>query len=148
MIARGLFHSVKSISKKGLLALEFETPVDKKDLVRFKDIYGRKNKSYEGKKFTKPIDSNFIKLKKPKFGSKQIYRFQNTVMSLEVHKNFKSILRNRPNTIFAILDGAIADNKGRKVLSYGDIVRTNDLKVLSKVFKIKNKLSVAKVLKS
>ncbi len=148
MIARGLFHSVKSISKNGLLALEFETPVDKKDLVRFKDIYGRKNKAYEGKKFTKPIDSNFLKLKKPKLGAKQIYKFENTVLSLEVHKNFKSILRNKPNTIFAILDGAEADHKGRKVLSYGDIIRTNDLKVLSKVFKIKNKLSVAKVTKS
>ena len=148
MIARGLFHSVKSISKKGLLALEFETPVDKRDLVRFQDIYGRKNKSYEGKKFTRPIDSNFLKLKKPKIGSKQVYKFDNTIMSLEVHKNFKSILKNKPNTIFAILDGSVADKKGRKVLSYGDIVRTNDLKVLSKVFKIKNKLSVAKVLKS
>lgn len=148
MIARGLFHSVKSISKKGLLALEFETPVDKNDLVRFKDIYGRKNKSYEGKKFTRPIDSNFLKLKKPKIGLKQVYKFDNTIMSLEVHKNFKSILKNKPNTIFAILDGSVADKKGRKVLSYGDIIRTNDLKVLSKVFKIKNKLSVVKVLKS
>lgn len=148
MIARGLFHSVKSISKKGLLALEFETPVDKNDLVRFKDIYGRKNKSYEGKKFTRPIDSNFLKFKKPKIGLKQVYKFDNTIMSLEVHKNFKSILKNKPNTIFAILDGSVADKKGRKVLSYGDIIRTNDLKVLSKVFKIKNKLSVVKVLKS
>ena len=36
----GLFHSIKSISKEGLIALEFETPVDKNDLVRFKDSYG------------------------------------------------------------------------------------------------------------
>ena len=49
MIARGLFHSIKSLSKKGLVALEFETPVNKKDLVRFKDSYGRRNKSYEEK---------------------------------------------------------------------------------------------------
>ena len=42
MIARGLFHPIKSLSKGGLLALEFETPVDKNDLVRFKDKYGRK----------------------------------------------------------------------------------------------------------
>ena len=40
MIARGLFHSIKSLSKKGLVALEFETPVNKKDLVRFKDHMG------------------------------------------------------------------------------------------------------------
>ena len=111
MIARGLFHSIKSLSKEGLLALEFETPVNKKDLVRFKDNYGRSNKAYEGKKFT-------------------------------------NLLKNKSNTIFAILNGAISDNNGRNVLSYGDIVRTNDLKVLSKVFKIKKQLSVAKVIRA
>ena len=41
-------------------------------------------------------------------------------------------------TIFGILDGDIADSHGRNVLSYGDIIRTNDLKTLSQVFKIKN----------
>ena len=51
-------------------------------------------------------------------------------------------------TIFAILDGSVIDNKGRKVLSYGDIVRTNDFRAFSRVFKIKNKLSVVRVLKS
>ena len=35
----------------------------------------------------------------------------------------------------------------RKVLSYGDIIKTNDFKVLSKVFKIDKKLSVVKVSK-
>ena len=49
MMARGLFHSLKSVSRNGLLALEFETPVNKNDLVRFKDSYGREKKSYEGK---------------------------------------------------------------------------------------------------
>jgi|TARA_B100000780_G_scaffold279150_1_gene255992 mannose-6-phosphate isomerase-like protein (cupin superfamily) len=147
MIARGLFHSIKSLSKEGLLALEFETPVDKKDLVRFKDIYGRRNKSYEGKEFTQNINSNFIKFKKPKIGVNQIYKFDNVNVSLEVHKNFKKLLKNKANTIFAILDGAVSDKNGRNVLSYGDIIRTNDLKVLSRVFKIKKQLSIVKVLK-
>tara|TARA_B100000767_G_C19599649_1_gene465060 strand:+ start:28 stop:720 length:693 start_codon:yes stop_codon:yes gene_type:complete len=147
MIARGLFHSIKSLSKKGLLALEFETPVDKKDLVRFKDVYGRRNKSYEGKEFTQNINSNFIKFKKPKIGVNQNYKFDNVDMSLEVHKNFNKLLKNKANTIFAILDGAVSDKNGRNVLSYGDIIRTNDLKVLSKVFKIKKQLSIVKVLK-
>ena len=35
----GLFHSIKSASKQGLFALEFETPFKKNDLVRFKDAY-------------------------------------------------------------------------------------------------------------
>tara|TARA_B110000495_G_C22771384_1_gene451448 strand:+ start:29 stop:583 length:555 start_codon:yes stop_codon:yes gene_type:complete len=145
MIARGLFHSIKSLSKEGLLALEFETPVNKKDLVRFKDNYGRSNKAYEGKKFTQSINSNYIKFKTPTFKNKQIYKFSNVKLVLEVHKNFTNLLKNKSNTIFAIINGAISDNSGRNVLSYGDIVRTNDLKVLSKVFKIKKQLSVAKV---
>lgn len=148
MIARGLFHSIKAVSKNGLLALEFETPVNKNDLVRFKDAYGRQKKSYEGKKFTKNIPSEFVKFKKPKLGKKQEYKINKTNISLEVHKNFKKILKNKKNTIFAILGGAITDDHGRKVLSFGDIVKTNDLKTLSEVFKIKNQLSVVKVLNS
>ena len=47
MIRTGLFHSTKAISKKGVFALEFETPVNKNDLVRYKDDYGRQSKPYE-----------------------------------------------------------------------------------------------------
>ena len=147
MIARGLFHSIKSLSKNGLLALEFETPVNKNDLVRFKDDYGRQHKSYEGKKFTKNIGSKFIKFKKPKLRKKQIYKINNVKIFLEVHKNFKRLITNKRSTIFGILDGAIVDRYGRSVLSYGDIIRTNDLKTLSEVFKIKKHLSVVKVLR-
>ena len=145
MIARGLFHSIKSVSKKGLLALEFETPVNKNDLVRFKDSYGREKKSYEGKKFTNYLGPNFLKFKSPKLGKKQNYKIGAVKVSLEVHKNFKKLLKNKKNTIFAILGGSISDNKGRNVLSYGDIVKTDDFKILSKVFKIKKNLSLLKV---
>ena len=148
MIARGLFHSIKSLSKNGLVALEFETPVNKNDLVRFKDSYGRRHKSYEGKEFTEIINSDFIKFKKPKFLEKQTYKFDDVNLVIEVHKNFSKILKNKADTIFAILDGAVSDKNGRDVLSYGDIERTNDLKVLSEVFKIKKQLSVVKVIKS
>ena len=145
MMARGLFHSIKSVSKNGLLALEFETPVNKNDLVRFKDSYGREKKAYEGKKFTKSIQSDFIKFKIPNINKKQIYKIGKVNVALEVHKNFDKLLKNKNSTIFAILDGSISDNKGRNVLSYGDIIKTDDLRILSKVFKIKKKLSVVRV---
>ena len=60
MIRTGLFHSIKAVSKKGVCALEFETPVNKKDLVRFKDSYGREKKPYEGKEFTKKTSNNAV----------------------------------------------------------------------------------------
>ena len=87
-------------------------------------------------------------MKKPKIGKKQEYKFNNVNLSLEVHKNFNNILKNKKDTIFAILGGSVSDKKGKNVLSYGDIVRTVDFKVLSKVFKIKKNLSVARVYKS
>lgn len=148
MIARGLFHSIKSISKKGLIVLEFETPVDKNDLVRFKDNYGRQLKSYEGEKYTKKISTSHLVFKLPKNNQKKTYKVKNVQITIETHDNFKKLLKNKKNTFFAILEGSVSDNKGKNVLSYGDIVKTEDFKILSDVFKIKKKLIVAKVFKS
>lgn len=148
MIRTGLFHSIKSMSKKGALILEFETPVDKNDLVRFKDNYGRESKLYEGKKFTKIIDQKIIKFKKPKFGSNQTYKIGKVLISLEVHKNFKKLLNRKLNTIFAIMDGSIIDKYGRKIVSYGDIIRTGTLIKIAQVFKINKYLTVLRVLKN
>ena len=83
---QGLFHSLKAISKKGLYALEFETPYDKKDLVRLKDNYGRK-KNYEGKNLLRNLDNDFIKFKKPKTRKKNIYQFNN--MQIILRKNLR-----------------------------------------------------------
>lgn len=145
MIARGLFHSIKSISKSGLLALEFETPVNKNDLVRFKDNYGRAQKPYEGKKNIKKINSNFLKFKKSFFEQKKVFKIKNTKLVLETHKNFTKINRSKKDTIFAIIDGSICDYNGRDIITYGDIIKTNDMKTLSKVFRIKKKLSLIRI---
>lgn len=55
-IDKGVFHSSKALSleniyppsENGSFLIEIESPVDKGDLVRAKDSYGRKGKSYEG----------------------------------------------------------------------------------------------------
>ena len=95
MIRSGLFHSIKAISKKGLCAIEIETPVNKNDLVRFKDAFGREQKPYEGKEFTKKTSKNNVFFKKTTKNISQKYSFDNKVeLSLEIHKNFKQI--NKP----------------------------------------------------
>ena len=93
------------------------------------------------------MPSDLLKFKKPSLSKKQIYKIKKSKVIIETHRDFKKLLKNKPSTIFAILDGSISDKLGRNVLSYGDIIRTNDLKVLSKVFNIKKYLSVLKVLK-
>ena len=57
-------------------SIEFETPCEKNDLVRYNDPYGRALKPYEkGKKFEKKI-LNYIKLIKPKGKNKQKINFK------------------------------------------------------------------------
>lgn len=148
MIRNRLFHSIKSLSKKGICLLEIETPSDKKDLVRFKDSYGREKKPYESLKFTKKISKDDIIFKKIKTKVVQKYNFTNKVeLSLETHKNFRKINKERMETIFAIVNGEIIDNHNRSVLSLGDIIRTGTLKKLSEAFKIKKQLTVFKIKK-
>ena len=143
----GLFHSIKAISKQGICALEFETPFKKNDLVRFMDDYGRQSKHYEGKKFTKNIGSNFIKFKKPKLGKKRKYNFKNLEILLEVRKNLKNLVKKDDKTTSAILDGNIVDNNGQNVISYGEIVKTSTLRILSDAFEIRKPLTILRVSK-
>ena len=148
MIRNRLFHSIKSLSKKGVCLLEIETPSDKKDLVRYKDSYGREKKPYESLKFTKKISKNDIIFKKTKKQIIQKYNFGNKVeLSLETHSNFKKINKEKMKTIFAIVNGEIVDKSNKSVLSLGDIIRTGTLKKLSEFFKIKKQLTVFKIKK-
>ncbi len=146
MIRTGLFHSIKSKSKKGLIALEFETPANKKDLVRFKDSYGREKKPYEGKKYTSQISKNDVIFKKTKKVQKFIFD-KKVELSMETHKNFKLLNKEKMQTIFAVLEGKVIDRFNRSVLSYGDIIKTGTFKKLSEVFRIKKDLVLLKVRK-
>tara|TARA_A100001011_G_C14128737_1_gene764491 strand:+ start:40 stop:723 length:684 start_codon:yes stop_codon:yes gene_type:complete len=144
MIRTGLFHSIKCISKKPLLALEFETPIDKNDLVRFKDKYGRQKKPYEkgnkvSHKNTKLVKYNLFKNKT------QNHYFNKTEVKFEIHRNFKKLIKESNKTIFAILNGNVCNKKKKKLLSSGDIIRTGTFKKLAQVFRIDKKLSVLKI---
>ena len=118
VIRPGLFHSIKAVSKKGVYALEFETPYKKNDLIRFKDNYGRQAKHYEGKKFTKKLsDTDFIKFKKPKLGRKNIYSFNNLEILLEVRKNLKNLVKKNISYLPRIPGDLRSDNDIRGISS-------------------------------
>ena len=142
MIRTGLFHCIQSLSKNGVKAIEFETPVLKNDLVRYQDSYGRRSKPYEGKSFIKSLGRNDIIFNKPSIKKSQNFTFGKINLSLEVHKNFKKILKNKMSTIFGVLGGQVVDKKGRNILSEGDIIKLGTFKKLSKYFKIKKHLTL------
>ena len=140
----GLFHSLKSVSKKGLIALEFEAPFLKEDLVRLNDKYGRASKGYEGKKSFKTM-INLTKFKKPKKNEKLIYKLNNTVITIENVTKIKKLLNYKDDSTSAILDGALVDTKGQNVISYGEVIKTNTIGILAKTFKLKNPMTILKV---
>lgn len=72
-IHKGAFHSTETVSElsifpsceSGAWVLEIESPVDKGDLVRAADDYGRQGKAYEGKSEMVPYSSEWLQLEAP-----------------------------------------------------------------------------------
>mgnify|MGYP003154730466 FL=1 len=134
MIRKGLFHSTQATDSRGAWVLEIETPVDKQDLVRFKDSYGREGKPYEDSTFEMPKQDDCLWIEEPPAGSENVYNFANcqlTVTSVSDIGYFDS-LTDETNVVF--LRGGIIADYGINVAGAGDIVVSRTLKDLTKVF--------------
>lgn len=147
MIRPGLFHSTKCISKEGCIILEVENPVDKNDLIRFKDQYGREDKPYEGLEKMKKISSAELVFNEPLDENGDEFKFKNVQVSIEKHIDIKKIIKEEPETIFAIVERGIVDKNKNYVLSVGDIVRKDTIKKLSESFNINDYIKFIKIKK-
>ena len=103
MIRAGLFHSIKCASKRGLIALEFETPVKKNDLVRYQDYYGRSLKPYEGKNFIKNLGKKDIIFKSIKANPLQKYKIGKVNVNLKTYKSFSNIINQKTKQFLQLL---------------------------------------------
>lgn len=141
MIRPGLFHSTKNINNKISTILEIETPIDKDDLVRFKDEYGRENQPYEGQNKMKNLDETDIIFEDPILNSINEYNIEGIEIKIEKTDKTEYLKNRNKKTIFAILEGGLFSKDGRKVLSSGDIVRTDTIDKLTEVFEVKNTIT-------
>tara|TARA_R110002167_G_scaffold154866_7_gene349202 strand:+ start:402 stop:1079 length:678 start_codon:yes stop_codon:yes gene_type:complete len=134
MIRKGLFHSTKAISNSGAFVLEIETPVDKQDLVRFKDSYGREGKPYEDSTFEYLKENDCIWIENPAAGNSNDYKVGNVIMKVINIENidFFHTINDDKNVMF--LDGGIVAEYGTNVAGPGDIVAASVLKELTTVF--------------
>ena len=105
MIRKGLFHSTKAISKKGAMIFEIETPVDKHDIVRLEDKYGRTAKPYEGSLFEKPKPKDCVWFKEPDFGEKIEYEYANSKIVIEHIKDYKNLINKEEHENIIFLKG-------------------------------------------
>ena len=148
MIRPGLFHSTKCISKSGCVILEVENPVDKNDLVRFKDQYGREQKPYEGMENMRKITPRELVFEEPLNENGSEFKFENVSVSIENHKDIKKIINEDSETIFAIVERGMVDINKNYVLSVGDIVRKDTIQKLSESFKINEYMKFIKIKKN
>tara|TARA_R100001509_G_C4884677_1_gene221604 strand:- start:1797 stop:2465 length:669 start_codon:yes stop_codon:yes gene_type:complete len=134
MIRKGLFHSTMAVSEEGACVFEIETPVDKYDLVRLKDSYGREGKPYEDSSHDVPKQEECLWIENPDKGETNVYNFSNAVLTV---KNILGVdefdnIDDSINVMF--LQGGIVTQYGINVAGAGDIVSGKILRQLTEVF--------------
>ena len=138
MIRPGLFHCTKNLNKDTATILEIETPIDKDDLVRFKDSYGRENQPYEDKKSMVELEKNDPVFDEPILNSVNEYCVEDVNIKINKTNDVSQLLKLDSKSIIAVLDGGFESNDNQLVLSPGDIVGLETIKKLAEVFKIQN----------
>lgn len=110
MIRRGLFHSTKAISDWGAFIFEIETPVDKQDLVRLNDLYGRTSKPYENHTFEEAKSGDCLWIQEPELNSERIYSFANCTLKIETINDIQVINNKRDEDLIMFLKGGMVRN--------------------------------------
>jgi hypothetical protein len=130
MIRKGLFHSTKAISENGVCVFEIETPVDKHDLVRLEDKYGREGNPYEDSTHETPKQEDCLWIN----GNDNNYNFSNCQIKIENVKDVEVFNSKEDNESVTFLDGGIKAKSGKLVAQAGDVVQVATLKKLIKLF--------------
>lgn len=134
MIRRGLFHSTKALSENGALIFEIETPVDKQDLVRLNDQYGRASKPYEDSTFEELKTKNCLWIEDPILGESNLYQFAGCTLKVENINNINVINEKKDNDLLMFLKGGmirIIDGISHCVTIPGDVGFANIVKQVS-----------------
>lgn len=127
MIHRGVFHQIHAVDTDVTL-IEIETPVDKGDLVRLDDDYGRKGSGYE--KTEKPKDDTCLWINE----ITQNYTYEGRHLVLEVA--LPGCLEAKKSTdIIIFLRGGVTktiDGRCMQVIKAGDILTQDILMKIEK----------------
>jgi len=120
MIRRGLFHSTKALSENGAFIFEIETPVDKQDLVRLNDLYGRESKPYEDSTFEESKSEDCLWINE----SDNVYNFANCTLHVENVTDINTVNNKEDDDLIMFLKGGLTrniDNVSHCVTIPGDV---------------------------
>jgi mannose-6-phosphate isomerase-like protein (cupin superfamily) len=134
MIRKGLFHSTKATAEKGAFVFEIETPVDKQDLVRFRDSYGREGKPYEDSTHEIPKTEDCLLISNPELNQTNEYVFSNCTLTVKSITDISEFLNIDDSLNVMFLKGGLQADYGQNVAGPGDVVIASTIKQLTEVF--------------
>ena len=135
MIRKGLFHSTQAIDSD-LSIFEIETPVNKHDLVRLEDKYGRVGQPYEDASKELSKANECVWISDPEKGSNNVYNFdgKKVVVHHLIDVSHLQRLTNESIMHVMFLRGGLLTEYGVNVAGSGDIVAKDVLQKLLQVF--------------
>ena len=133
LIEKGVFHQTAAISDGGAFVMELETPVNKRDLARLSDKYGRKGKGYETEDQHSFNTQNYNHISfqnseiqhnlKKRFGQCSI-----TFKEVADEKSLDEILELNPEDVVCILRGQLLCPLSHTTIDVGDTMTVAALK--------------------
>ncbi len=146
VIEAGVFHSTQAISAGGADIIEVETPVDKTDLVRLDDQYGRSGKGYEGlsEMKTERLERyGYFSLSAPggkEAASHKTGKWQVSLEHYPERRLFDEVLPRKRGDFYCDCSGTVLGDDEKVVLGVGDVVEGSYLGVFERVTIEKNTL--------
>jgi len=136
LIEKGVFHQTRGTSAKGAFVLEIESPINKRDLVRFKDQYGRERQGYErsDQHAVNIQNYNYLSLQAlqlPHNCKKRFGQCALTFRTLESPRQLDEILDSDDQDVVCVLDGQLVNGRKDRTLRVGDTVKIKDIREIS-----------------
>lgn len=133
LIDKGVFHQTESLSEGGIFVMEIEMPVNKRDLIRLKDKYGRVGMGYESVgnvsynlrnyNYISFIDHTMYYDMKKKFGTCSI-----SLSRFKDDADFKMNFKMDGWDAICILKGRVLGNEGNALLDVGDTLDLEEMR--------------------
>ena len=133
LIDKGVFHQTAAISEGGAFVMEIETPVNKRDLARLKDKYGRKGKGYETEDQHSFNTQNYNHISFQSSGirhnlKKHFGQCSLTFKRLTDDKILDELLELNPEDVICILKGQLLGASNQPVIEVGDTMTVKAVK--------------------
>ena len=122
VLGKKVFHQSFNAEAEALWLMEIESPVDKFDLVRYRDAYGRSS-AYESAAARRLFPGSYMDL-----GSRVVGEMRVTIAFVETQERFVEETEGVHDAIITVLDRHVWSEAGEKLIEVGSSFRREDFR--------------------